>query len=129
MFRFGIEHEVAFISGNFELYAGLLALLKGLALDQSLPGRATTPDAVQHQRVARAGLSDPAVAAQTAAVLDAASAALNGDPDAALLEPLALALVQGNCPAQHLRSALARAGSLERLLADWRMENACPTPG
>ena len=45
---------------DFSLYAALLALLKGLALDDTLPGRATVPDTALHQHVARVGFKDGA---------------------------------------------------------------------
>jgi gamma-glutamyl:cysteine ligase YbdK (ATP-grasp superfamily) len=63
-----VEFKACDSCGDFALYAGLLALLKGLALDQTLQGRATTPDSAQHQRAARSGLADPVVAAQAAGV-------------------------------------------------------------
>ena len=44
-----IEFKAFDSCGDFSLYAGLLALLKGLILDESLLGRATVPDAKKHQ--------------------------------------------------------------------------------
>lgn len=120
-----IEFKACDSCADFQLYAGLLALLKGLALDQSLAGRATTPDAPAHQRAAHGGLADDEIAAQCALVLAAATAALGSDPDAVLLAPLADALARRSCPAQALLDELAQAGSLEGLLAQWCNANSC----
>jgi len=73
---------------DFSLYAALLALLKGLALDDTLPGRATVPDAALHQHVALVGFKDDAIWQQAGRVLAAARMALGDDPDAELLAPL-----------------------------------------
>lgn len=108
-----VEFKACDSCGDFQLYAGLLALLKGLALDQSLPKRATTPDPLAHQHAARAGLADPSIAAQAATLLKAAMQALHGDPDLALLQPLSEALARRTCPAQALRDAAIAAGSIE----------------
>jgi hypothetical protein len=71
------------------LYGELLSWLTGLVLDETLPGRRTTPDAALHRHVAVAGLGDDDVHARTGALLDAAVAALAGrDDDLARLERL-----------------------------------------
>jgi gamma-glutamyl:cysteine ligase YbdK (ATP-grasp superfamily) len=113
-----IEFKACDSCADFALYAGLLALLKGLALDQTLAGRATRPDAAAHQQVAYGGLRDPEVARQAAAVLAAASAALSSDRDAELLQPLKLALVNATCPAESLRAEVERGGSIEQVLTN-----------
>jgi hypothetical protein len=64
-----------------DLYGELLSLLTGLALDQTLPGRATVPDAAAHRHVARTGLRDDAVHAGTGELLDAAERACADRPD------------------------------------------------
>jgi hypothetical protein len=64
-----------------QLYGELLSLLTGLVLDETLPGRCTTPDAGLHQHVARVGLADDEVHAGTGALLDAAQRALSGRAD------------------------------------------------
>jgi len=76
-----IEFKAFDSCADFELYASLLALLKGLALDDTLPGRATIPDAALHQRSARGGFSDELIAEGSAAVLRAATRALQDDAD------------------------------------------------
>lgn len=63
------------------LYGELLALLTGLVLDETLPGRRTTPDAELHRHVAVAGLADDAVHAGTGELIDAAATALAGRRD------------------------------------------------
>ncbi len=73
---------------DFDLYAALLALFKGLALDGTLFGRATIPDTALHQHVARVGFKDDAIWQQAGRVLTAARTALGADPDAELLAPL-----------------------------------------
>ncbi|MFV9503416.1 MAG: glutamate--cysteine ligase [Oscillochloridaceae bacterium umkhey_bin13] len=115
-----VEFKACDSCGDVGLYAGLLALLKGLALDTSLPGRATTPDAAAHERVARSGFTDDAIARHCAEVLAAAMAALGNDPDAALLAPLVVALEQRSCPAQAVLAELAQAGSVTHLLAQYQ---------
>jgi Glutamate-cysteine ligase family 2(GCS2) len=63
-----------------ELYGELLSLLTGLVLDETLPGRRTTPDADLHRHVARVGLADDEVHAGTGELLDAAEQALADRP-------------------------------------------------
>ena len=50
--------------GDLTLYGELLSLLTGLVLDDTLPGRRTTPDAAAHRHVATVGLADDAVYAR-----------------------------------------------------------------
>lgn len=68
-----IEFKAFDSCGDFELYGSLLALLKGLVLDQSLDGRATTPNTALHQRSAKFGFNDEAIYAQAQDVLNAVS--------------------------------------------------------
>lgn len=63
------------------LVGALLSLLTGLLRDTTLPGRRRTPDAAAHRDAARRGWDDPRVRAGSAAVLDAARAALRDDPE------------------------------------------------
>ena len=76
-----IEFKAFDACGDVELYGELLSLLTGLVLDDSLPGRRTTPDAAAHRHVARVGLADDAVHAGTGELLDAAARALGDRPD------------------------------------------------
>ena len=64
-----------------QLYGELLSLLTGLVLDETLPGRRTTPDAALHRHVAGPGLADDEVHAATGALLDAAERALIDRPE------------------------------------------------
>lgn len=68
-----IEFKAFDSCGDFELYGSLLTLLKGLVLDQSLQGRATTPDAKQHQHSALFGFTDETIYDQAQAILAAVS--------------------------------------------------------
>ncbi len=111
-----VEFKACDSCADFRLYAGLLALLKGLALDETLPGRATTPDPEQHQRVAHLGFDDSQIAAQTESILTAASRALGADDDAALLAPLHDLLQRRQTPAHALIQAFHSAGSIEAAL-------------
>lgn len=121
-----VEFKACDSCGDFGLYAGLLALLKGLALDTRLLGRATTPDAAAHARVAQSGFTDTAIVNHCAEVLTAAMTALGDDPDVDLLTPLVASLEQRRCPAQTMLEALAQAGSVAHLLAQWQVDPACP---
>lgn len=66
---------------DLDLYGELLSLLTGLALDDTLRGRRTVPDAAAHRHVAGIGLADDEVHAGTGELLTAASRALAGRPD------------------------------------------------
>ena len=68
-----IEFKAFDSCGDFELYGSLLTLLKGLVLDQSLEGRATTPDAKQHQQSAQLGFANETIYTQAQAILDTVS--------------------------------------------------------
>lgn len=92
-----IEFKACDSCEDFRLYAALLAVLKGLALDTSLTGRSQTPERALHQRAARKGFFDAELAAEAEKVLSAASHALEGDPDALLLAPL-FALLRNYAP-------------------------------
>lgn len=66
------------------MYKALATLLVGLALDTTLPGRATTPDAELHQLCAREAFGSEQILAGAAQVLEAARAALPEDRRRAL---------------------------------------------
>ncbi|MBF2076564.1 MAG: glutamate--cysteine ligase [Synechococcales cyanobacterium C42_A2020_086] len=111
-----IEFKAFDSCDDFSRYAALLALLKGLILDETLPGRATTPDAALHQTAAQYGFDDPMIADSAQQVLQAATAALSSDPDAALLLPLQDALDQRRTPAHALIEAYRQSGSIQAVL-------------
>ena len=105
---------------DFELYGALLALLKGMILDNSLPGRATTPDANLHRHVARYAFDDPAIAEVAERVLAAARTALGDHPDAAHLSLLETMLEQRRTPAQEQIRVYRKSGSMEATLLHLR---------
>ncbi|MCU0571049.1 MAG: hypothetical protein MUF49_31350 [Oculatellaceae cyanobacterium Prado106] len=111
-----IEFKAFDSTDNFQLYAALLALLKGIALDQSLPGRATVPDRALHQTVAVQGFANEAIRQQTAQVLQAAETALVEDCDRQLLHPLHTMLQQQETPAHPLIRKFEQCGTLEQTL-------------
>lgn len=87
---------------DFKLYAALFALLKGLALDNSLPGRAVVPNTQQHQIAALQGFENPLIFKFAWQCLNAADKALGNDPDHALLAPLFDMLQSKRTPAHDL---------------------------
>lgn len=97
-----IEFKAFDSSTDFTLYSALFALLKGLVLDDSLPGRAITPNAHQHQVAAMQGFDNPLVFRFAWQALYAADKALADDPDHALLEPLFDMLQSKRTPAHDL---------------------------
>ena len=72
-----IEFKACDSCANFSIYAALLTLLKGLALDETLPGRAIIPDGALHQLSARVGFDDADILMGARAVLLAAASALS----------------------------------------------------
>jgi gamma-glutamyl:cysteine ligase YbdK (ATP-grasp superfamily) len=111
-----IEFKACDSCKDFEIYAGLLVLLKGLILDTSLQGRATTPDKAQHQASARHGFADEAFAKVAERVVQAARQALGTDRDTRFLRPLERMLEQRATPAHSMIHAFQNAGSLEETL-------------
>jgi gamma-glutamyl:cysteine ligase YbdK (ATP-grasp superfamily) len=111
-----IEFKACDSCNDFTIYAGLFALLKGLVLDTTLPGRATTPDTVLHQQSAQQGFSNDAIAATTQAILQAAQDALGTDEDTRLLEPLYTMLQQRLSPAHSMIQVYQATGSIKAAL-------------
>ena len=101
---------------DFDLYASLLALLKGLALDETLPGRATTPDVAAHRRSARLGFDAPDIVETAGLALTAARAALGDDPDAILLHRLDDMLARRVTPAHEQINIFRDSGSVAAAL-------------
>lgn len=97
-----IEFKAFDSSTDFTLYAALFALLKGLVLDESLPGRAITPNTHQHQIAALQGFDNPLVFRFAWQALYAADKALANDPDHERLEPLFDMLQRKRTPAHTL---------------------------
>ncbi|MEM1254512.1 MAG: glutamate--cysteine ligase [Cyanobacteria bacterium P01_H01_bin.21] len=83
-----IEFKACDSCGDFNLYGSLLALLKGIVLDQTLPGLALVPDAGRHQYAAIHGFADPELCDQARMLLAAADQALPDAHERELLKPL-----------------------------------------
>jgi gamma-glutamyl:cysteine ligase YbdK (ATP-grasp superfamily) len=111
-----IEFKACDSCKDFAIYAGLLALLKGLLLDTTLKGRATTPARELHQISALQGFANNEIAETTRSVLQAAKRALATDEDACLLEPFERMLEQRTTPAHCMIHAFQTAGSIEDVL-------------
>ncbi|WP_339378679.1 glutamate--cysteine ligase [Calothrix sp. NIES-2100] len=111
-----IEFKAFDSCDDFSLYAALLALLKGLVLDESLLGRATIPDAGLHQVSAKAGFDNEEIFLAATQVLQAAEFALKDDPDRDLLMPLKVKLNKRETPSQQLIQDYQQLGSIEAVL-------------
>ncbi|MBD2386657.1 glutamate--cysteine ligase [Cylindrospermum sp. FACHB-282] len=111
-----IEFKACDSCDDFSIYAALLALLKGLVLDETLQGRAIIPDAALHQLSAKAGFDNEDILMNATKVLQAAEVALGDDPDANLLTPLKLILSQGKTKSHELIKVFQRVGSIEETL-------------
>lgn len=109
-----IEFKAFDSCDDFQLYAALLTLLKGIALDRTLPGRATTPDRELHQISALQGFADEKIFDTATQVLQAAEQALEGD--CKLLQPLHSLLERRETPAHKLLRAFEQFGSVEQTL-------------
>ena len=97
-------------------YAPLLALLKGVLLDDDLVARAEVPDRTLHQRAARRGFDDAEIARGARTVLHAADGALRDDPDHELLGPLWTCLARRRTPAHEMIERFRTVGALDLLL-------------
>ncbi|GER91260.1 hypothetical protein KDW_54220 [Dictyobacter vulcani] len=111
-----IEFKACDSCANFAIYAGLLALLKGLVLDQTLTGKALVPDAALHQLSARQGFSSQEITEGTWQILQAAEHALQADPDRHLLNLLRTMLISRRTPAHDLIQSFQQTGSIEGTL-------------
>ena len=101
-----IEFKACDACPDPELYGELLSLLTGLVLDDTLPGRRTTPDAAAHRHVAVAGLADDATHAGTGELLIAAERALSARPaDLSRLASLRERWSRRACPATSMLAA------------------------
>jgi gamma-glutamyl:cysteine ligase YbdK (ATP-grasp superfamily) len=113
-----IEFKACDSCADFSLYAALLTLLKGLALDETLKARATVPDRTLHQRAARAGFTHADLLAGAKAILLASTEALGSDPDVCFLEPLHHLLQHQITPAHRLVRAFRETNSIETVLRE-----------
>ncbi len=113
-----IEFKAFDSCDDFSIYAGLLALLKGLVLDESLLGRATVPDAAKHQFSAQEGFSSEDIFLKATKILQAAEIALQQDPDIKFLLPLKEILHKRETKADKLIKVFNSVGSIELALKD-----------
>lgn len=97
-----IEFKAFDACPDLDLYAGLLTLLKGLVLDQRLPGRRVTPDAELHKASAWSGFDNPEIRAGAEAVLRAAESALSEPDDLGRIRSLMDRLEARACPARQM---------------------------
>jgi Glutamate-cysteine ligase family 2(GCS2) len=111
-----IEFKACDSCDDFSIYAALLALLKGLVLDESLPDRATIPDAALHQLSAKEGFNNKDIFVNVTKILQAAEIALGEDPDVELLTPLKVMLAKRKTRSHELIEALKCVGSIEDVL-------------
>jgi len=111
-----IEFKACDSCDNFAIYAGLLALLKGLVLDETLPGRAMIPDANLHQVSAKYGFENQDIFANTTKILQAAEIALTDDPDLEFLTPLKVILLEQKTKSHELIKLFQNLGSIEGTL-------------
>ena len=111
-----IEFKAFDSCGDFSLYGGLLALLKGLVLDLSLPGRAVVPDAAMHQVSAREGFENNQIFLGAKEIVHAVKTALDQDPDCELLTPIDKLLKARITPAHRLIEIFNDERSIEKTL-------------
>ncbi len=131
-----IEFKAFDSCDDFSLYAALLALLKGLVLDETLLGRAPIPDADLHPLLGRAPIPDADLHQVSAKqgfdnaeiwlaanqVLEAAEIALKDDPDIDLLMPLKIMLNKRETKAQQLIQEYKQLGSIEEVMRQSYLE-------
>ena len=121
-----IEFKAFDSCGDFELYGSLLALLKGLVLDQTLLGRATVPDAALHQQSARWGFADESLYAGAWEVLESASKVLPGAGDRHQIDLLKTRLKDRYSPAQTMLEAYRKGDSIAQILQQGYLPPAKP---
>jgi hypothetical protein len=112
-----IEFKACDSCDDFLIYAGLLALLKGLVLDKTLLGRANVPDAALHQLSAKEAFDNEDIFENATKVLQAAEVALEDDPDVHYLTPLKLMLAKRKTRSHELIEAFHRLNSIEEVIS------------
>lgn len=113
-----IEFKACDSCGDFALYGGLLALLKGIALDHTLPGLSLTPDAESHQHSALHGFHDPELRDQAIALLTVAENTLTDAEEQKLLHPLWNIAQNQTTPAQIMIDRWKAGGELANILKE-----------
>ena len=111
-----IEFKAFDSCDDFSIYAALLALLKGLVIDRSLPGRAIVPDTTLHQLSAWEGFENQQIFLAARKVFDTARRALQDDPDLELCNILETFLGRRKTPAHGLIEEYHNGSSIEQTL-------------
>ena len=111
-----IEFKACDSCDNFLIYAALLALLKGLVLDETLLGRATVPDAALHQLSAKEGFDNEDIFGNATKVLQAAEVALGDDADVHYLTPLKVMLAKRKTKSHELIEMFHLVSSIEEVI-------------
>ena len=123
-----IEFKAFDSCDDFLLYGGLLALLKGLILDLSLPGRAVVPDTAMHQVSAREGFGNNQIFLGAKEIVHAVKTALDQDPDCELLTPIDKLLKARKTPAHKLIETFNEECSIEKTLQKTYSESSPDIP-
>lgn len=113
-----IEFKAFDVCGDLAVYGALFALLKGLLLHGSLPGRRGVPDKSLHRRSAQEGFRNAKISREAAKVLEAAGQALGDDPDREYLLVLHDMINKKSVPADRLIDAYNRKKSIHSALGD-----------
>jgi hypothetical protein len=116
-----IEFKACDSCDDFSIYAGLMTLLKGLILDNTLSGRAIIPDAKLHQTSAKMGFDHGEIFTMASNILQAAENALindaeNHDSDIHFLDSLKQILLLRKTKSHDLIELWNRLGSIEETL-------------
>ncbi|ACC81702.1 hypothetical protein [Nostoc punctiforme] len=111
-----IEFKACDSCDDFSIYAALLALLKGLVLDNTLLGRETVPSKVLHQISAKEGFDNKDIFENATKVLQAAEVALGNDPDVHYLMPLKVLLAKRKTRSHELIEMFNRVSSIEEVI-------------
>jgi hypothetical protein len=111
-----IEFKACDSCDDFLIYAGLLALLKGLVLDETLLGRATVPDAALHQLSAKEGFDNKDIFENATKILQAAEVGLGDDPDINYLTLLKVLLAKRKTRSHELIETFHRVNSIEEVI-------------
>lgn len=111
-----IEFKACDSCDDFAIYAGLLALLKGLILDTTLLDRAIIPDAKLHQISAKQGFDHEDIFNMANKLLTAAEEALINDSDVKFLDTLKQILLSRKTKSHQLIELWKSMGSIEETL-------------
>lgn len=97
---------------DLERYRALFVLLKGILMDNNLPGRAIVPDAILHQRSAQKGFTDVEIKSGAREILAAAKRALAHDSDVSALASLERMLAENKLPVYDMIADYKKIGSV-----------------